>query len=105
MNSTVARRTKSILFELLTRIKMKNMEEIKLNVLLKEGLAKSIVQEKESLTEDAKIHIMKIQVKNKHNYDQNRKKPTLILSISEISSYKDTIRNPHEITTQVLYSI
>ncbi|GFW36411.1 transposon Tf2-9 polyprotein [Trichonephila clavipes] len=78
MNSTVSRSTKWTPFELLTGVQMRNKEDIKIRDLLMQELQEQYLDQRESMCQDAKRNILKIQAENKKTYYKKRKKARVI---------------------------
>ncbi|GFX77155.1 transposon Tf2-6 polyprotein [Trichonephila clavipes] len=74
LNSTVSRSTKWTPFELLTGVQMRNKEDLKIRDLLMQGLEEQYLDQRESMHQDAKRNIFKIQAENKKTYNKKRKK-------------------------------
>ncbi|GFS58339.1 transposon Tf2-6 polyprotein [Trichonephila clavipes] len=74
LNSTVSRSTKWTPFELLTGAQMRNKEDIKIRGLMIQELQEQYLDQRESLPQDAKQNILKIQAENKKTYNKKRKK-------------------------------
>lgn len=77
LNSTTSRSTKFSPFELLTGIKMKNKEDMKVKEMLEEEYINKINQDRDNMREEAKNNILKIQQENRQQFDRKRKKPRL----------------------------
>ncbi|GFS55955.1 hypothetical protein TNCV_2564271 [Trichonephila clavipes] len=74
LNSTVSRSTKWTPFELLTGVQMRNKEDLKIRDLLIQELQEQYLDQRESMRQDAKRNILKIQAENKKTYNKKRKK-------------------------------
>ncbi|GIY30577.1 hypothetical protein CDAR_318741 [Caerostris darwini] len=74
LNSTTNRSTKWTPFELLTGVKMKNKEDIKIISLLEEEINEEFQFQRSRIRQEAKANIKKIQAENKKAYDKKRKK-------------------------------
>ncbi|GBM59916.1 Transposon Tf2-8 polyprotein [Araneus ventricosus] len=70
INSTVSRSTKFTPFELVTGVKMQNKADLKIKEILDEEYMNSIIQEKETIREEAKVNIFKVQEKNLRQYNR-----------------------------------
>ncbi|GFX65228.1 hypothetical protein TNCV_4821191 [Trichonephila clavipes] len=77
LNSTISRSTKWTPFELLVGIKMRNKEDILINDLLLEEMAKELLEQREFLRNDAKKNIETLQSENRKTYNRRRKKASL----------------------------
>ncbi|GBO45854.1 Pro-Pol polyprotein [Araneus ventricosus] len=73
MNSTVSRSTKFTPFELVTGVKMRNKAVLKIKEILDEEYMNSIIQEKETIREEAKVNIFKVQEENRRQYNRRRR--------------------------------
>ncbi|GFV28446.1 transposon Tf2-6 polyprotein [Trichonephila clavipes] len=73
LNRTVSRSTKWTPFELLTGIQMRN-KDLKIRDLLMQELEEQYLDQRESMRQDAKRNILKIQSENKKTYNKERKK-------------------------------
>ncbi|GFW63618.1 transposon Tf2-6 polyprotein [Trichonephila clavipes] len=74
LNSTISHSTKWTSFELLTGIQMRNKEDLKIRDLLMQVLEEQYLDQRESMRQDAKRNILKIQAENKKTYNKKRKK-------------------------------
>ncbi|GFS52817.1 retrovirus-related Pol polyprotein from transposon 17.6 [Trichonephila clavipes] len=74
LNSIVSRSTKWTPFELLTGVQMRNKEDLKIRDLLMQELEEQYLDQRESMRQDAKRNILKIQGENKKTYNKKRKK-------------------------------
>ncbi|GFS28140.1 pro-Pol polyprotein [Trichonephila inaurata madagascariensis] len=72
LNSTICRSTKWTPFELLTGIKMRNKEDIRIRDLLLE-MAEELQEQREFLRNDAKKNTETIQSENRKTYNKRRK--------------------------------
>ena len=75
LNSTTTRSTKWTPFELLTGVKMRNKEDIKLRDLLVEEMMEEFQEQRDHMRQEAKKNIEKIQEENRRTYNRKRKKP------------------------------
>ncbi|GBM38091.1 hypothetical protein AVEN_40967-1 [Araneus ventricosus] len=73
INSTVSRSTKFTPFELMTGVKIQNKADVKIKEILGEEYMNSIIQEKETIREEAKINIFKLQEENRHQYNRRHR--------------------------------
>ncbi|GFV60936.1 hypothetical protein TNCV_925501 [Trichonephila clavipes] len=76
-DSTKCRSTKWTSFELLVGIKMRNKEDILIEDLLLEEMAKELLEQREFLRNDAKKNIEALQSENRKTYNRRRKKASL----------------------------
>ncbi|GFW31340.1 transposon Tf2-11 polyprotein [Trichonephila clavipes] len=77
LNSTISRSTKWTPFELIVGIKMRNKEDILIQDLLLEEMAKELLEQREFLRNDAKKNIETLQSENRKTYNRRRKKAFL----------------------------
>ncbi|GFX08268.1 retrovirus-related Pol polyprotein from transposon gypsy [Trichonephila clavipes] len=77
LNSTISRSTRWTPFELLVGIKMRNKEDILIEDLLLEEMAKELLEQLEILRKDAKKNIETLQSENRKTYNRRRKKASL----------------------------
>ncbi|GFW29450.1 retrovirus-related Pol polyprotein from transposon 17.6 [Trichonephila clavipes] len=77
LNSTISRSTKWTPFELLVGIKMRNKEDILIEDLLLEEIAKELLEQREFLRNNAKKNIETLQSENRKTYNRRRKKASL----------------------------
>ncbi|GFU22189.1 hypothetical protein TNCV_2060591 [Trichonephila clavipes] len=73
MNSTTTRSTKFTPFEVLIGVKMKQKMTFKLNTFLKTNLANSFINKRETLRNEAKENILRLQAENNKQYNKHRK--------------------------------
>ncbi|GBO31480.1 hypothetical protein AVEN_130721-1 [Araneus ventricosus] len=76
INSSTSKSTKYTPFELMMGTKMKNKEDIKVNVVLHEEYLNHLMHERDERRNDAKKNILKVQEENRRNYDKKRKMHT-----------------------------
>ncbi|GBO29901.1 hypothetical protein AVEN_249386-1 [Araneus ventricosus] len=89
INSTVSRSAKFTPFELMTGVKMRNKDDLKIKEILDEEYMNSIIQEKETIREEAKANIFKVQEENRRKY--NRRRATApIYKINDLVAIKRT---------------
>jgi len=74
MNSTISRATKYTPFELMTGMKMRNKDDLKIKEILEEENKEMIWKDREALREDAKANILKLQEENRRQFNRRRKK-------------------------------
>ncbi|GFY70398.1 hypothetical protein TNIN_25881 [Trichonephila inaurata madagascariensis] len=74
LNSTVSRSTKWTPFEILTGVQMRNKKDIKIRDLLMQELEQPYCDQRESMRQEVKRNILKIQAENKKTYNMKRKK-------------------------------
>ncbi|GFX40558.1 hypothetical protein TNCV_2373421 [Trichonephila clavipes] len=74
LNSTISCSNKWTPFELLTGVRMRNKEDIKIRDLQMQELQEQYLDQRESMRQDAKRNILKIQAENKKTYNKKRKK-------------------------------
>ncbi|GFU20774.1 transposon Tf2-9 polyprotein [Trichonephila clavipes] len=73
MNSTNTRSTKFTPFEVLIGVKMKQKEDLKIRHLLEDELREQFIDERETLRNEAKENILRLQDENKKQYNKHRK--------------------------------
>ena len=73
INSTTSSTTKFTPFELLTGVKMKNKDDIRIKDMLHEENLQSTLCIKQQMREEAKKHILEVQEQSKRQYDKRRK--------------------------------
>ncbi|GBM73822.1 Pro-Pol polyprotein [Araneus ventricosus] len=83
INSTVSRSTKFTPFELVTGVKMRNKADLKIKEIVDEEYMNSIIQEKETIREEAKVNIFKVQELNRRQYNRCRR-TALIYKINDL---------------------
>ncbi|GBM87451.1 hypothetical protein AVEN_9553-1 [Araneus ventricosus] len=84
INSTVSRSTKLTPFELMTSVKMRNRADLKIKENLDEEYMNSIIQEKETIREEAKANIFRVQEENQ------RRRTAPIYKINDLVAFKRT---------------
>ena len=89
INSANSRSTGFTPFELLTGVKMRNKEDLKIKELLEEEYINSRNQERNEMRDEAKKNIMKMQEENRKYYDRKRKKPQ-VFKIGELVAIQRT---------------
>ncbi|GFX33816.1 hypothetical protein TNCV_3962251 [Trichonephila clavipes] len=77
MNSTTTRSTKFTPFEVLIGVKMKQKEDLQIKHLLEDELSEQFINKRETLRNEAKENILRLQAENKKQYNKHRK-PALI---------------------------
>ncbi|GFX90852.1 transposon Tf2-9 polyprotein [Trichonephila clavipes] len=73
MNSTTTRSTKFTPFEVLIGVKMKQKEDLQIKHLLEEELGEKFINKRETLRNEAKENILRLQAENKKQYNKHRK--------------------------------
>ncbi|GFX34355.1 transposon Tf2-9 polyprotein [Trichonephila clavipes] len=73
MNSTTTRSTKFTPFEVLIGVKMKQKEDLQIKHLLEDELSEQFINKRETLRNEAKENILRLQAKNKKQYNKHRK--------------------------------
>ncbi|GFY21708.1 hypothetical protein TNCV_1168521 [Trichonephila clavipes] len=73
MNSTNTRSTKFTPFEVLIGVKMKQKEDLKIKHLLEDELSEQFINKRETLRNEAKENILRLQDENKKLYNKHRK--------------------------------
>ncbi|GFV83707.1 transposon Tf2-9 polyprotein [Trichonephila clavipes] len=73
MNSTITRSTKFTPFEVLIGVKMKQKEDLKIKHLLEDELSEQFINKRETLRNEAKENILRLQDENKKQYNNHRK--------------------------------
>ncbi|GFV99852.1 retrovirus-related Pol polyprotein from transposon 17.6 [Trichonephila clavipes] len=73
MNSTTTRSTKFTPFEVLIGVKMKQKEDFQIKHLLKDELSEKFINKRETLRNEAKENILRLQDENKKQYNKHRK--------------------------------
>ncbi|GBN43864.1 hypothetical protein AVEN_5382-1 [Araneus ventricosus] len=89
MNSTVSRSTKFTPFELVTGVKMRNKADLQIKKILDEEYMNSIIQKKETIREEAKVNIFKVQEENRRQYNRRRRNAP-IYKINDLVAIKRT---------------
>ncbi|GFU29733.1 hypothetical protein TNCV_4745601 [Trichonephila clavipes] len=73
MNSTTRRSTKFTPFEILIGVQMKQKEDLEIKHLLEDELREQFINERETLRNEAKENILRLQDENKKQYNKHRK--------------------------------
>ncbi|GFW08257.1 retrovirus-related Pol polyprotein from transposon 17.6 [Trichonephila clavipes] len=73
MNSTTTRSTKFTPFEVLIGVKMKQKEDLQIKHLLEDELSEQFINKRETLRNEAKENILRLQAENKKQYNKHRK--------------------------------
>ncbi|GFU29072.1 retrovirus-related Pol polyprotein from transposon 17.6 [Trichonephila clavipes] len=73
MNSTTTRSTKFTPFEVLIGVKMKQKEDLQIKHLLEDELSEQFINKRETLRNEAKENILRLQDENKKQYNKHRK--------------------------------
>ncbi|GFT92200.1 retrovirus-related Pol polyprotein from transposon 297 [Trichonephila clavipes] len=73
MNSTTTRSTKFTPFEVLIGVKMKQKEDLQIKHLLEDELSEQFINKRETLCNEAKENILRLQAENKKQYNKHRK--------------------------------
>ncbi|GFT20989.1 retrovirus-related Pol polyprotein from transposon 17.6 [Trichonephila clavipes] len=73
MNSTTTRSTKFTPFEVLIGVKMKQKEDLQIKHLLEDELSEEFINKRETLRNEAKENILRLQAENKKQYNKHRK--------------------------------
>jgi ribonuclease HI len=73
LNSTTTRSTKYTPFQLLIGINMKQKEDLEIKQLLEEEHYQTVIHVKETLRDEAKQNILKLQEENRRQYNKRRK--------------------------------
>ncbi|GFY34472.1 retrovirus-related Pol polyprotein from transposon 17.6 [Trichonephila clavipes] len=73
MNSTTTRSTKFTPFEVLIGVKMKQKENLQIKHLLEDELSEQFINKRETLRNEAKENILRLQDENKKQYNKHRK--------------------------------
>ncbi|GFU52560.1 retrovirus-related Pol polyprotein from transposon 17.6 [Trichonephila clavipes] len=73
MNSTTTCSTKFTPFEVLIGVKMKQKEDLKIKHLLVDELSEQFINKRETLRNEAKENILRLQDENKKQYNKHRK--------------------------------
>ncbi|GBO39351.1 Pro-Pol polyprotein [Araneus ventricosus] len=89
INSTISRSTKFTPFVLVTGVKMRNKADLKIKEILDEEYMNSIIQEKETIREEAKVNIFKVQEENRRQYNRRRRNAP-IYKINDLVAIKRT---------------
>ncbi|GFT49336.1 transposon Tf2-9 polyprotein [Trichonephila clavipes] len=74
LNSTISRSTQMTPFQLLTGVKMRTKQDLKILKLLEEEIVETFTENREKIREEAKRNILKMQEKNCRNFNKKRKK-------------------------------
>ncbi|GBM95051.1 hypothetical protein AVEN_117612-1 [Araneus ventricosus] len=83
INRAVSRSSKFTPFELMTGVKMRNKGDLKIKEILDEKYMNSIIQEKETIREETKANIFKVQ-------EENRRRIAPIYKINDLVAIKRT---------------
>ncbi|GFU41725.1 hypothetical protein TNCV_1076201 [Trichonephila clavipes] len=73
MNSTTTRSTKFTPFEVLIGVKMKQKEDLQIKHLLEDKLSEQFINKRETLRNEDKENILRLQAENKKQYNKHRK--------------------------------
>ncbi|GFW80263.1 hypothetical protein TNCV_65951 [Trichonephila clavipes] len=73
MNSTTTRSTKFTPFEVLIGVKMKQKEDLQIKHLLENELSEQFINKRETLRNEAKENILRLQAENKKQYNKHCK--------------------------------
>ncbi|GFT63652.1 retrovirus-related Pol polyprotein from transposon 17.6 [Trichonephila clavipes] len=73
MNSTSTRSTKFTPFEVLIGVKVKQKEDLQIKHLLEDELSEQFINKRETLRNEAKENILRLQAENKKQYNKHRK--------------------------------
>ncbi|GFY17673.1 hypothetical protein TNCV_1074081 [Trichonephila clavipes] len=73
LNSTTTRSTKFTPFEVLIGVKMKQKEDLKIKHLLEDELSELFINKRETLRNEAKENILRLQDENKKQYNKHHK--------------------------------
>ncbi|GFX48294.1 transposon Tf2-9 polyprotein [Trichonephila clavipes] len=73
LNSTTTRSTKFTPFEVLIGVKMKQKEDLQIKHLLEDELSEQFINKRETLRNEAKENIQRLQDENKKQYNKHRK--------------------------------
>ncbi|GFX47184.1 transposon Tf2-8 polyprotein [Trichonephila clavipes] len=73
MNSTTTRSTKFTPFEVLIGVKMKQKEDLQIKHLLEDEVSEQFINKRETLRNEAKENILRLQAENKKQYNKHRK--------------------------------